>query len=176
MDTSTLLFDSIKIIIPALIVFLTAYFVLKQFLDNEQSKRMAELRRDNNKTALPIRMQAYERLTLFLERLNPNSLIVRVHRSGMSSRDLQQALLNDIRAEYEHNLTQQLYVSKRAWDVLRSVKEETINMINNASHGMPENASGLDLSRVILEHLARQENNPFEIAVAIMKNEMQKLF
>ena len=176
MDSITLLFDTLKIIIPALLVFLTAYFVLKQFLDNESNKRAMEIRRDNNKTAMPLRLQAYERMTLFLERLNPNNMIVRAHRSGMTARDLQSALLGEIRAEYEHNLTQQLYVSKRAWDVVRSVKEETINMINNATMGLPAQATGMDLSRVILEHLAKQEQNPFDIAVAIMKSEIQKLF
>lgn len=176
MDFLTLFFDSLKILIPALLVFLTAYFMLKQFMDNERNKRALEIRRDNNKTSLPLRLQAHERMTLFLERMNPNNMIVRVHRSGMQARDLQSALLGEIRSEYEHNITQQLYVSVRAWEVVRSVKEETINMINNATMGMPEHATGMDLSRVILEHLARQEQNPFDIAVAIMKKEIQQLF
>ncbi len=176
MDITTLIFDTLKIVIPSLLVFLTAYFVLKQYLNNDYNKQLLELRRDNNKGALPLRLQAYERITLFLERLNPNSLIVRTHQSGMSARDLQSALLGAIRAEYEHNLTQQLYVSKRSWDVLKSVKEETINMINNATMGLPPQATGMDLSKVILEHVAKQEHNPFDIAVAIVKNEVQKLF
>lgn len=168
--------DLLKIIIPALIVFLTAYFILRSYLESEYKKKLLDGRIGTQNTILPLRLQAYERLTLLLERISPQNLIMRVHHTGMSARELQSALLLDIRSEFEHNLSQQLYVSANAWNVVRSVKEETVSMINNATAGLPPQATGLDLSKIILEHVLKQDTNPYTLALSILKNEVQKLF
>lgn len=171
-----LFLDLLKIIIPSLLVFLTSYYVLRNYLDNDYKKQLLEIKSDAIKATLPMRLQAYERCTLFLDRISPNNLLVRVQGTSMSAKELQSILLGTIRQEFEHNVTQQLYVSAQAWEVITSVKEETVRMINNATMGLAPQASGLDLSKTILEHLAKQEQNPYLIAVAIMKNEVQKLF
>ena len=176
MDIMTIVFDLLKIIIPALIVFLTSFFILKSYLESEYKKKLLDVHMGAQNTILPLRLQAYERLTLFIERISPNNIIMRVHQTGMSARELQAVLLSDIRAEFEHNLSQQLYVSEHAWNVVRSVKEETFTLINNAVAGLPAQASGLDLSKVIIEHLMKQEKNPYQLALSILKNEVQKLF
>ena len=176
MDTTAFIFDLLKIIIPALVVFFTAFYILRSYLESEYKKKLLDGQFNNRQTILPLRLQAYERLTLFLERISPNNMIMRVHQSGMTGRELQSALLFDIRAEFEHNLSQQLYVSEGAWNVVRSLKEETIAMINNASAGLPPQATGLDLSKILLEHLLKQEKNPYTLAISILKSEVHKMF
>jgi hypothetical protein len=176
MDMVTFIFDLLKIIIPALIVFFTAFFILKSYLENEFKKKLLDGKIGTQNTILPLRLQAYERLTLFLERISPNNMIMRVHQTGMTARELQSILLADIRAEFEHNLSQQLYVSQNTWNIVRSVKEETVSLINNATAGLPSSATGMDLSKIIIEHVLKQEKNPYQLALTLVKNEVQQLF
>ncbi len=112
--------DVLKYTIPSLIVFATAYFILKTFIESEEKKRTLEIRTKNQKLITPIRLQAYERLTLFLERISPNSVILRVQKPNMTASQLQREMLNIIRTEFEHNLSQQIYISKQAWEVFDS--------------------------------------------------------
>src|SRR5690606_18732338 len=97
-------------------------------------------------TTLPLRLQAYERLTLFIERINPTNMLVRVHVSGTTVRELQQFLVDEIRTEHQHNITQQLYVSAQAWAVVSRIKEDSIGMINSAASGLSPEASSVELS------------------------------
>jgi hypothetical protein len=90
------LLEILKYILPSIIVLITAHLVLKTFLQAEHEKKQLEVRVENFKTALPIRLQAYERLALFLERISPNTLIHRVHRTGMNARDMQLGLISNI--------------------------------------------------------------------------------
>src|SRR5687767_3540051 len=107
MNWSQFIMDVIKFTIPAALVVAAIYVLLKRFFENEERKRYYELRNNTQKTVLPIRLQAYERLALLLERLSVNNLILRVKKPGMSAADLMGALLQEIRAEFDHNLSQQ---------------------------------------------------------------------
>src|ERR1700722_5013050 len=98
----------LQALLPAGLVLGAVYMLLKKFFDNEERRRFYELKANNQKISLPIRLQAYERMALLLERLSVNNLIVRVKKTGMSAADLQAALINEIRAEYDHNLSQQI--------------------------------------------------------------------
>ncbi|MFI5135644.1 MAG: hypothetical protein ACHQD9_07305, partial [Chitinophagales bacterium] len=102
--------DILKYVVPSIITFLTAYVVLKLFLGGEKDRKELEVRAAHYKDALPIRLGAYERLTLLLERITPTNLLQRVNKPGMTSLDLQKALISNIRMEFEHNLSQQIYV------------------------------------------------------------------
>ena len=115
-----LLVDILKITIPALIVFLTAWVLLRNMIRNDQDKRRQELILQNSRTVTPIKLQAYERIVLFLERISLESLLVRVSSSDMTASQLHSALLNTIRSEFEHNLSQQIYMSQQAWEVVRN--------------------------------------------------------
>ncbi len=103
--------DILKITIPALIVFLTAWVLLRNMIRNDQDKRRQELILQNSRTVTPIKLQAYERIVLFLERISLESLLVRVSTTDMTASQLHTALLNTIRSEFEHNLSQQIYMS-----------------------------------------------------------------
>ena len=104
-------------------------------------------------------------------------MLIRLHTPGMSAREMQTLVISEIRLEYQHNISQQIYISDSAWKTVRQVKEETISMINNTVNVLPENTSSVDLSRAILSHLANLENeNPYELALQIVKSDMQSLF
>ncbi len=177
MNETDFILDIIKYSLAGLIVFFTGWFFIKTYLSEKLNFQRMELKRAGLKHTLPLRLQAYERTVLFLERVNPSSMLLRLHTPGMSAREMQSLVISDIRAEYQHNISQQIYVSDRAWATVKQVKEDTISMINSALSALPENASSVDLSRAILTHLANLETeNPYDLALAIVKKDMQSLF
>src|SRR5687767_8976984 len=103
--------EVLKILLPCLVVAGTAYFLIDKHLRNEDRKRASQFRAESQKTTLPLRLQAYERVVLYLERIAPNSIIMRTYKTGMSARLLQADLVKAIREEYEHNMAQQIYLS-----------------------------------------------------------------
>ena len=162
--------------IPAVIVLLTAFLLLKKFLENDYKLRLLEAKKNIQKDAVLIRLQAYERICIFLERISPNSLILRIHKMGMTARELQSELLAAIRSEYEHNLSQQLYVSSQAWELVKNAKEDTSRMVNTASTLIGEKATGLDLSKAVFELIIKNETIPNQKALDFIKNEVRQLF
>jgi hypothetical protein len=129
--------DILKITLPALIVFFTAWVLLRNLIKNDQDKRRQEVVLQNSRTVTPIKLQAYERIVLFLERISLESLLVRVSSADMSAQQLHSALLNAIRNEFEHNLSQQIYMSQQAWEVVRNARSNMIKIINSEAEKMP---------------------------------------
>jgi hypothetical protein len=170
-----ILADILKIIIPALIVFFTAWVILKNMIKNDQDKRMQELILQNSRTVTPIRLQAYERIVLFLERISLESLLVRVSSSDMTASQLHSALLNTIRSEFEHNLSQQIYMSQQAWEVVRNARSNMIKIINSEAEKVPANASGMELSKQLLEKIMELEKEPTRAAIEYIKAEISKI-
>ena len=168
--------EIVKLILPAGIVFLTAFFLIKKFIEREESKITLEVKKKNVEKVLPLRLQAYERIVLFLERVSPNSLIMRVHKPGMSAKLLQADLSKAIRDEFEHNMAQQIYVSLSAWEMTKSAKEETIKLINISASQIADNATGLELSEKIFELASQLERLPTDIALDYVKKEAHKMF
>ena len=148
--TMQALSELLKYTIPALIVLAAAYYLLKMFLDKESEKSQLQLRMDVQKISLPVRMQAYERLVLLLERIEPSGLLVRTNMPGMSALQFQSALIQAVRSEFDHNLSQQLYVSPKAWELVRNAREETIKRINTAAMKLKPEATSADLASAIL--------------------------
>ena len=168
--------DFLFYLAPSLLVFLTSWFLVKKFLDTDQKLRYAELKRSIDNNLLPLRLQAYERIVLFLERISPNNLIVRIYEKGMSANDLHQALIQTIRSEYEHNITQQVYVTNSVWNAVRKGRDELIKVINIAMKDCPENAPGAELNKRIFENLMKLEESPVQTAIDEVKNEAHALF
>lgn len=169
--------EILKYTIPSLITFLTAFTLIRLFITGERSKKELELRAAHYKDSLPLRLQAYERLTLLLERITPTNIISRVNKPGMSARDLQLSLISNIRLEFEHNLSQQIYVSSPVWMMIVQVKEEIISIINHVSADLPEAATGKDLSRAIIEYFINNEKvMPTQKALDTLKTEVKKIF
>lgn len=161
-------------VLVAVIVFLTAFFAIKNFLENEQKKQLLELKFNSKKLVTPLRIQAYERLALFLERIEPNQLILRLNNADLSSEQFRTILLAAIRAEYDHNLSQQIFVSSEVWNSIIQVKEETIKIINLCAGHLTAEATALDLASTILEQVAVKPPN--ERAMELLKEEVRLLF
>ena len=170
-----ILADILKITIPALIVFLTAWLVLRNMIKNDQDKRRQELILQNSRTVTPIKLQAYERVVLYLERISLESLLVRVSTSDMSALQLHSALLSAIRSEFEHNLSQQIYMSQQAWEVVRNARSNMIKIINNEVEKMPKNSTGIALSKQLLERIMELEKEPTRAAIDYIKNEIARM-
>ncbi|NTW31859.1 MAG: hypothetical protein HGB12_04425 [Bacteroidetes bacterium] len=171
----TEIFEILKYVLPSLVVFVTAYYLLRLFLENEQKKRAVEIKLAGYKIITPIRLQAYERIVLFLERISPESLIMRLHQPGLTALQFQTMLILAIREEIEHNLSQQVYVSSNAWEMVKNAKEDMIKLINTAATKLNDNASSTDLSQKIFE-LSVGEKSICKPVLEFIKNEIRLLF
>lgn len=196
MDLLTFCFELLKAVLPFCISWATVYVVIRIIYDNEQDKRnvdynlrLQELAHTKQQQEQPtntnaekgevvgIRLQAYERLVLFLERINPQSLILRIRQDEMTAPELQMALLINIRTEFEHNITQQLYVSPMVWNLISTSVEELITVISAVARQMSTDASGLDLSRAILQYFLNNDHTlALHQALESLKAEAQELF
>ena len=163
-------------ILPSIVVFLTAFYLIKQFMGMRTSDRIADLKKEDHKHVLPLRLQAYERLVLLLERIAPGPLVLRIHKSSMTSRMLHGELIATIREEFEHNVTQQIYVSDKAWSKVRQAREETIRLVNLSYEQTGDVTSGTELSRQIFENVSRLSHTPSQEAVVALKEEVRRLF
>jgi len=106
---------------------------------------------EDKKIIITLKLQACERLILFLERINPSNLILRVHTTEMTTAQLQATLIRSVREEYDYNLSQQLYIASKTWELIRNAKEETIHLINTAASKQGENATSRELAGNILQ-------------------------
>lgn len=167
--------DILLVTIPALLVLLTAYFLIRKTVENDREKRRHEIILQNSRTITPVRLQAYERLTLFLERISMESLIMRTHKQEMNAKKLQSTLLATIRSEYDHNLAQQIYVSPQAWEVIKSARSNTIKLINTVTEKIPPTASSSDLSRNLLETVMEMDQEPARVALDFLKKEISSM-
>ena len=168
-------FDILKITIPSLIVFLTAWILLRNMIRNDQDKRMQEIIMQNSRTIVPIRLQAYERIVLFLERTSIESLLVRTNTPGMTAGQLHSALLGTIRSEFEHNLSQQIYMSQKAWEVVKNARSNTTKIINTEFEKAPNTISALEFSKQLLEKVMEIEKEPNSTAIEYIKNEIARM-
>jgi hypothetical protein len=168
--------EILKFSLPAIIVFLTAYLLIRKFLDNEQKIKKTELMFKNEQYIFPVRMQAYERLVLFLERISPESLLMRVNIHGITSRQLHTELLAVIRAEFEHNLAQQIYISKDGWEMIKNTRSALINTINTAAKNVEPDSPAINLSKTILEEMIDSEGSPTNAAIDFLKKEISEFF
>lgn len=171
------LLDIVKYALAGLIVFFTAWYFVRAYLSENFNFQRPDIKKAGLKHTLPLRLQAYERIVLFLERINPSSLLIRLHVPGLNAREMQKIIIADIRAEYQHNISQQIYVSDNAWAVVKKIQEDTIRIISSAADSLPENASSIDLSKSVLTHLANLESeSPYDVALRIVKRDIQSLF
>ena len=168
--------EILKYVLPALIVFLTTWLLLATFSEREKERHKMVLATKNQKTLTPIRMQAYERLVLFLERINPESLLMRINRPSMTSRQLQSEMISSIRAEYEHNLSQQVYISSQAWELVKSARSNLIKIINSCAEKVEPDAPAIILSKSILEFIMEMEKSPINVAIEYIKKEIKNYF
>lgn len=170
------IFQIALILIPAGAVLITTIFFLRRESDKEVRSVQIELKKQRQEFFLPNRVEAYQRALLLMERIHPNSLVMRLHNPGLPAKALQSEFLKAIREEYDHNVAQQLYVSPQGWQMIKNSKEETIKIINIAGNQMQATSMGLDLSAKIFEVVAEIGQLPSEITVDYLKKEFQEMF
>lgn len=168
--------EILKLILPAGAVFAAVYFTHKQLFDNQEKIERLKMHRKGMDISSPNKIQAYERLVLFLERISPDNLAMRTQQSRMSARMHQAEMLKVIRQEYEHNLAQQMYVSNGAWKLVKTAKEEVIRMINLAASKCTDESSAVDLSKMILSMMTQIEHIPTHVAINGLKKEFRSNF
>ena len=117
--------------LPAVVVAVMANYFFKTHYQDEENRRRHLIRKETINETLPLRLQAYERMTLFLERIEPSKILIRVKPTNDNLLDYQALLISAIEQEYEHNLTQQIYISKEAWSLIMTAKNTTIQVIRN---------------------------------------------
>ncbi len=176
MNLFVYLSDIVKYTLAGLGTVWVAFYMIKPYLERDEKIQLLEFKKAVNNQTLPLRLQAYERLVLFIERVNPANMLIRLNSTAYGAHELYGIITEELRNEYQHNITQQIYVSARAWSVIRRVKEDTLGIVNNAIKTLPSDASGLDLSKIILGQLSQLEDNPYEIGASLLRKDLEDLF
>ncbi|NCA85808.1 MAG: hypothetical protein EOM83_09560 [Clostridia bacterium] len=164
-----------KYILPALLVLLAVYVPVGYFLRQERWHRTRADAGERKKEWIQISLQASERLMLFLERINPEHLVVRLAGDYSDSLSLQQALLQSIRDEYEHNLVQQLYVSDAAWQAITDARNQVVQLINEAARQTDRQAPSPELAAMILQAWMQVKVDPIAFAIKTVKNDVREM-
>lgn len=167
--------EILKFTLPALIVFFTSWLIIRSFVLKDQKLRQIEYKINNQKQITPVRLVAYERLALFLERISPDQLLLRVHSPSMDVETYREALIMTIRAEFEHNISQQIYVTPQLWHLIKNSKENMIRMINITSNSLSPRDASFELSKRIMETIMASENSPVELALSYLKKEVAEM-
>lgn len=170
------LLDLFKILVPAALVLYAMYLIVKSFLDKELQKQVIATRDKNTEIVLPARLQAYERMVLFLERITPNHLLRRLNMADLSAKEFQHVLVHEIREEFNHNLSQQVYMSDKSWHAIRQAMEETIVLINQSADDLPPDARSIELNRLLLKRMAEEDTDPTGRALKTIKDEIRSVF
>ena len=134
-----------------------------------------ELRKQRQEFFLSHRMEAYQRAILYMERIHPVTIVMRMNQQNVNAVLFQSMLLKAIRDEYDHNVAQQMFISPNAWHLLKNAKEETVKLINVGASDLPSDASSSDLAKAIITLTADINPLPSEIAIEALKAEFQQL-
>ena len=157
-------------------MFGALYVVMSRFLETEHRKQLMILRKENNSVTTPLRLNAYERLVLFLERISMDKIVLRVSKPGMSAKKLKIDLIQTIQQEFEHNLTQQLYISNSTWETIVHVKDEYLKIIRISASQVKPDANAVELGQKIFELMVKIEQSPSQLAILTLKKEIKQLF
>lgn len=163
--------EIIKITVPALIVFLTVSYMLKQFLGGQLQLKALEIQDKQNKTTLPLKLQAYERLSLFCERIAVPNLLLRLGDNGGQPQGLRVALLMAIQQEFEHNITQQVYVSEQLWAIIKAARDDNVNFIDQVWNKLEGDFTSSDFRQALFAYQAQREQTGLDTALSAIKKE-----
>lgn len=176
-------------VVPSIAFFGAVYYFTNKWYEVQKDKRDAErasksvaspqqpvqASNEFKKHFFPMQVDAYQRLVLFLERIAPNNMIMRLNNPGLPARAFQQKLLETIRQEFEHNLAQQIFISQEGWQMVTQSKEEVVKIINMAATNLDGTALATELSRKVFEITAQLEAQPTDKAIARLKSELNSL-
>ena len=171
-----IIFRFLAVTLTIALLLLSTLIVIRYYFSLKKYPQGSSVEVETQKIIFPLRLQAYERIILFLERITPTNLIMRMNLSEMNVLQLQSALIRTIKEEFEYNLSQQLYISFTAWELVKNAKEETIKLIHLSAGKLEATAPSAELVRMILETTVQQDSLPVNEALTEVKKEVQKLF
>ncbi|MFV0572589.1 MAG: hypothetical protein ACK5M1_09200 [Xanthomarina gelatinilytica] len=166
--------DLFMFALPTLITGLIAYYFFKEHTKNEDGRRRFLLHKDMQVTAMPLRLQAYERMALFLERITPSKLLIRMSPTSSNKEDYENLLIAAIEQEFDHNLSQQIYISDDCWNIITAAKNATIQLIRKASLLEKTNTAN-KLREVILTEMM-EKRAPSDAALSFIKQEVSDMW
>lgn len=171
--TGDQIFQLFAYLLPSVVTGAIAFYFFRMHTNNEEGRRRYLLHKDSQTSTLPIRLQAYERMALFLERISIPSLVVRVAPKSADKNDYEALLIKNIENEFEHNLSQQIYLSDECWNIIKAAKSATVQMIRKAALSETDSADKLR-EDVLTETMDKQ--NPSATALAFVKKEISGLW
>ncbi len=170
------LFEISKYILPLIVLLIAIMIILNHFAKREKLKLKFDVIKANNKLTTPVKLQAYERIILFLERIRPDALALRLTKPKMTSKQIQMQMLSSVRNEFNHNLSQQLYLSDETWSAVVYAKEQVTRMINFAGTKVDPKTVSQAFTAVLIEMYNDADTKPIETAVDIVKKEAAQFF
>lgn len=168
--------ELLKILIPAAAVLYGMYLTIQTFLQKQFEQKELDIKVKTIEITTPIRLQAYERMTLFLERITPANLLIRLGNPDIQAIDYQRILLQEIREEFNHNLAQQVYISHDTWEKIRTAMNDVVALINTAASEISPDATSITLSKKIFEKVISENQQPTTETLKTLKEEAQRLF
>lgn len=176
MNINQFIQHTLTLAIGGSIVALVVHYLFKSDTSQLSDAQLKPQKEDDGRHLLSLRLHAHERMVVYVERINPINLLPRLYVQGIEVKALQILAVNEIKNEYQHNVTQQLYVDAATWEVLRKLKDDTIAMINNAVEVLPGDVSGVELSKKVLYHMSQINENPYELTIGLIKKQIHQLF
>ena len=167
------IFQLFGFLLPAVVTGAVAFYFFRMHTNNEEGRRRYLLHKDSQKNVLPVRLQAYERMALFLERINITSLVVRVAPQTNDKGKYENLLISHIEKEFDHNLAQQIYISDDCWNIIKAAKGATIQIIRKAALSEADSADKLR-EGILNETMDMQ--SPSATALAYIKKEISELW
>lgn len=165
--------EILKYTLPALVVFVTVYSIMKSFMKNQLAIESLKFKQKNINELLPLKLQAYERLALFAERISVDNLSYRLSSAGMDAGTLSSAMVMGIQQEYEHNLSQQIYVSDKLWEIVTLAKNQNQEIIAQAADQVGENGTAAQLIGEISKLMQNAGVNPISHLRKAIKKEIE---
>lgn len=162
-------------VVPAVVVLFVSFFLIKYQLERvvihatSDSSKSRGANRPHH-----VNFQAYERLVMYLERINPGNMVLRMHKGNASAKMLEAEMVKAIREEFEHNLSQQIYFSDEIWSLIKGAKEETVKLIGLAASQCTNGSSAMDLSRILMEMTEKMDKFPHDVAIHYLKEELRQ--
>lgn len=167
------IFQLFAYLIPSVVTGSIAFYFFRMHTNNEEGRRRFLLHKDSQKDTLPVRLQAYERMALFLERIAIPSLVVRVSPQSDDKNAYENLLIKSIETEFDHNLSQQIYMTDECWNVIKAAKSATIQMIRKAAMSNTETADKL---REDIINETMDKTSPSATALSFVKKEIGDLW
>lgn len=171
MSVISVVLEIIKVSVPALIVFLTVYYLFKSYLESQQALHRQELEKNQKGASLPLRMQALERLSLFCERVSIPTLILRLPPGEQRAKAYRLTLLMAIQQEFEHNITQQVYISNQLWEIIKAARDDAVSFISVVYEKIEPDTSAVEFRKLLLDYHAGREATGMDTALQAIKKE-----